>query len=191
MNFAEYPALAARTEKELPTSFLRIEHASLGLITEIGEIGTLVKRIAIYGKSLDSVMDKGEDSGKSYRQLLGEEIGDVLWYLPIITSELDANYVFEDVRLTARTGLPLTNLTRRLSIAAGRVADYVESEAMHMLQDVNLVDEVCAILHYLVDLAGLAGLDIVQLAADNIAKLRKRYPEAYSDLAAEERADKA
>jgi hypothetical protein len=199
MNFAEYPALAARTEKLLPTDFLRLEHAALGVLTETGEIGTIVKRIAIYGKSLDSIMDKGEDKGKTYRQLIGEEIGDVLWYLPIIgsvqgnqeafthtTLQLDAAYGFDTPLLPA-----LTSIVRRLQIHSGRLASYVESMYCDMPPLIDPTIEARSIVRHLVDLAYLAGLDIVQLAADNIAKLQLRYPEKYTDLAAEARADKA
>lgn len=187
MNFAEYPFLAARTEKQLPSTFLRLEHASLGVTTEVGEIATVIKRIAIYGKTLD---DLEKDGKTTLRNHIAEEIGDVLWYLPIITSEFDANFVFEDARLTTNSGLPLTSLSRRLTVSAGRIADYVECMFLEQPSTVNPIDEVRAILRYLTELSQRIGMDIVSIAAANIAKLQERFPEAYSDVAAEARADK-
>jgi NTP pyrophosphatase (non-canonical NTP hydrolase) len=199
MNFAEYPALAARTEKPLPTVFARMEHAALGVATETGEIATIIKRICIYGKTLDSVVEKGPDAGKTFRQLIAEESGDVLWYLPIITREFDPEgETFGRVpaapaaEITRRDTLnmALASVSRRLTIAAGRIAQRIEDEFGLEPSVVDLIHEVRAILAALVDLAYLIGVDLIDVARDNIAKLRERFPDAYSDEAAEARLDK-
>lgn len=192
MNFAQYPIFAARTEKLLPTTFERLEHAALGIFTETGEIGTPIKRIAIYGKTLDDVIEKGEDKGKTLRQLIAEEIGDTLWYLAIIDNVYNFE-MFADSNLAPGVNEPtvaaLASATRRLSMLSGRIGDFVE--LFH-------TDQACAALYMhaksllreLIYLAYLTGSDPVQIAADNIAKLQLRYPEKYTDLAAEARADK-
>jgi NTP pyrophosphatase (non-canonical NTP hydrolase) len=202
MNFAQYPALAARTEKELPTRLDRLEHAALGLVTETGEIATIVKRIKIYGKSLDSLVEKGPDAGKSFRALIAEEMGDVLWYLPIVTREFGvSDEVFGTMDsaefLEPQEGLPaialdkaLASVSRRLSIAAATVANFVEDEFIAQQTQVDLGLAVGTITTSLANLAWLIGADLRQVAADNIAKLKLRYPEKYSDVAAEARADK-
>ena len=198
MNFTDYPALAARTEKPLPTVFERIEHAALGVATETGEIATIIKRIRIYGKTLDSIVEKGPDAGKSFRKLIAEEMGDVLWYLPIITREFDPEgEAFSRVPMAPSVDISpaylndhLASVSRRLTIAAGNISQRVEDELTGDPSDVDLIFEVRQILIALVDLAHLIGAELLDIARDNIAKLQARYPEAYSDVAAEARADK-
>lgn len=195
MNFAQYPALAARTEKLLPTPFLRLEHASLGVSTEIGEIATVIKRIAIYGKSLD---DFEKDNKTTLRDHLKEEIGDVLWYLPIIGDVFGNQEAFTHTTLSldTRYGMDfpqtaaLTSIARRLQVSSGRLAKHVEAEFEGKVSLADPTDEARIITRNLVDLAFLIGADIEEIAAANIAKLSARYPEKYSDVAAEARADK-
>jgi NTP pyrophosphatase (non-canonical NTP hydrolase) len=196
MNFVQYPALAARTEKALPTVFARMEHAALGVATETGEIATIIKRICIYGKSLD---DLNKDGKTTLRDHLKEESGDVLWYLPIITREFDPEGEAFGRVPTSLTGNPptgdrlkghLASVSRRLTIAAGRISQRVEDELVGEPSDVDLIFEVRQILIALVDLSHLIGAELIDIARDNIAKLQERYPEAYSDVAAEARADK-
>lgn len=194
ITFAQYPELAARTEKQLPTVFERMEHAALGVATETGEIATVIKRIAIYGKSLD---DLNKDGKTTLRKNLAEEMGDVLWYLPIITSEFDPEGEAWSRIPAPEPLLPgndvtyaLKSISRGLTIAAGRISQCVEDELVGEPSDVDLIHEVRIILAALVDLAHLIGTDLLTIASDNIAKLQERYPEAYSDVAAEARADK-
>lgn len=80
----EYVQLAIRTESrpneemQLRVSeqtILRVLHGSMGLVTEAGELMDSLKRLIYYGKSLDTVN-------------LIEELGDILWYVAIITDQL-------------------------------------------------------------------------------------------------------
>lgn len=112
MNFTEYQQAAARTEKQLATPVERLVHHALGLSTEVGEINTEIKRVAIYEKPLT----------KEIIDHIAEEIGDVLWYL---------------------------------SGAASAI-----------------------------------GKDLGVIAAQNIEKLRTRFPDKFTTTAAEARADK-
>jgi len=59
----------------------RLLHGVIGAAGETGELLDAVKRSLFYGKPLDRVN-------------LREEIGDTLWYLALICSELD--YSFEE-----------------------------------------------------------------------------------------------
>jgi NTP pyrophosphatase (non-canonical NTP hydrolase) len=196
MNFAEYPALAARTEKQLPTIFARLEHAALGIGTEVGEIATPIKRIAIYDKQLTDL----EKNGKTLLQNLAEEIGDVLWYLAIIDN-VGPRDIFQAASLRPNRALAddlqvsaLKSTSRRLQVFAGAISMQVEDLYVGLYVGDDPTDSVSAdargLLQELVNLAYLLGLDIVQIAADNIAKLRERFPDAYSNEAAEARADK-
>lgn len=189
MNFAQYPALAARTEKELPTAFARLEHAALGVFTETGEIGTPIKRIAIYGKSLN---DFEKDGITTLRQSIAEEIGDTFWYLAIIDNVYGFD-IFSVADLSPGVNEPTTaqmaSASRRLSMLSGRISEFVE--LFHTDPPQALIGmHAQTLLRELIYLAYLSGNDPVQIAADNIAKLQERYPEKYSDVAAEARADK-
>lgn len=70
ITFAQYVALAQRTEKPLPLEG-RLQHGMLGVVTEAGELGDTVKKTVIYGKPLDV-------------SNMQEEIGDLLWYVAVL-----------------------------------------------------------------------------------------------------------
>ncbi len=84
MHPSEYQKLASRTEgdyverqkriSELTT--LRLTHATMGVITEAGELTDAVKKWIFYGKSFDPVNVK-------------EEVGDVLWYLALVCNAMN------------------------------------------------------------------------------------------------------
>ena len=71
MNFIEYAPLALRTVKWLPTADKDLEHAQVGMVTELGELFDAWKKVAIYGKEVDNVNAI-------------EEIGDVFWYVNLL-----------------------------------------------------------------------------------------------------------
>ena len=54
----------------------------------------------------------------------------------------------------------------------------------------NVIEEVGDCLFYLQAIGREMGFDLDDAMRENIAKLRKRYPNGYSDKAANERADK-
>ena len=64
----------------------QLDHAKIGMITELGELGDLIKRAFVYGKPFDPVN-------------LMEEVGDYLWYFVLFCdvrgvrmATLDAEY---------------------------------------------------------------------------------------------------
>lgn len=88
MDFDEYQALALKTEKtpsyirdEFSLGHIekqaleRLNHAMLGLCTEVGEAQDALKKALIYGRKLDEVN-------------LIEEAGDILWYLALFADAL-------------------------------------------------------------------------------------------------------
>ncbi|OUR97190.1 hypothetical protein A9Q84_12755 [Halobacteriovorax marinus] len=104
MNPSEYVKLAIKTEstnfaamdERLSDNGLkRLLHAGIGLSTESGEFLDALKKHIFYGKELDRVN-------------LAEEMGDLFWYLAIVSDELGVN--MEDVmernisKLKARYG---------------------------------------------------------------------------------------
>lgn len=187
MNFSDYQALALRTEAPLPTKQARLEHALLGLITEGGEFSTPVKRIAIYGKSLDS-LDK---DGIALRLHAAEEIGDALWYVAIASDALGRDLFASHDMLTALPGdddgpPTLLQTSMALASATGTLVDVVmldeaDEHAFELLEGIMCILNCAAIL---------ISVPFEQIAADNIAKLQLRYPDKFTAEAAEARADK-
>lgn len=55
---------------------IRLTHASLGMLTEAGEFGNVVKKALFYGKPIDRVN-------------AAEELGDQLWYIAIACQALE------------------------------------------------------------------------------------------------------
>jgi len=78
MTFTQYLLNALRTAKWNPHQ-RPIEYCALGLVGEAGEIANKVKKIS---RDHDGILtDEMRDS-------LAGEIGDVLWYLTILSDEL-------------------------------------------------------------------------------------------------------
>lgn len=102
MDWKEYQRLAARTEAHPeeprrriasevphltveigatraslnPHRLIRLYHALVGLVDEVGEIAKALKKTVFYGAPLDRIN-------------LGEEAGDTLWYLALLLNALD------------------------------------------------------------------------------------------------------
>jgi len=180
LQLSQYQAAALRTEKSLPTQQERLEHALLGLITEVGEITTEVKRMEIYGKSLDDAR----------RAHIAEEIGDVLWYLAIASDALGLN-IFETHN--ANFEMPpasFKNCSFALAAVIGNLVDVAmraergedDSAELQILLGTALTILDCA--------SRMVGISLDTIAVSNIDKLRERFPDAYSNEAAEARADK-
>lgn len=81
-TFTEYEQAALRTapthaaEHELQARNHDLLHASMGLVTEAAEIVDVLKKNHAYGKDIDRVN-------------LIEELGDLLWYVPLMCRALD------------------------------------------------------------------------------------------------------
>lgn len=58
---------------------IRLLHAAIGLCTETGEIQDQLKKAVFYGKPLDKVN-------------LAEELGDVFWYMAIMSDALGVSF---------------------------------------------------------------------------------------------------
>lgn len=182
MNFQDYRPLALRTAKMFPTQRENLRHAVLGLTTETGELATEVKRMAVYGKPLT----------EDVRQNMIEEIGDVQWYVPLGMRALNLDALPEmplSMVEELREIVTLPDMTVALSAMAGGLA------ALYMAPDdeIDNVDAGC-LFTGIIALADKIALT-VNTTGDvtremNIGKLQVRFPQAYSDSAAEARADK-
>lgn len=188
MNLMEYVPLAVRTEKVLP-KIDRVIHGCMGLITEIGEVTTELKRMAIYGKPLDNDRKKH----------ILEEVGDVMWYVAIILDAVEADLPY--VHLAPKMEMPTGSegkyeaLALMLGVHCGRICQTTQQWVMEESIDGYDMPSFMASLTMLINgmyvLSLFCDSTVEQAMADNIAKLRIRFPDAYSNEAAEARADKA
>lgn len=191
MNFQEYRPLALRTCKMLGDPMRDLKHAAMGLMTEGGELMSEFKRVEIYEKVFDNDM----------RAHAIEELGDFQWYIPVAlmaagvdpdTAAIDDDVLkkLDTLTSTAEVGLCMGLVGNVLTITL--IAPNEDTQPRALDDDArNAIAHACALLNYLVDhLAGMLGTTGDEVRRLNIEKLRKRYPERYTDAAAEARADK-
>src|ERR1700690_322616 len=79
MNFTDYQTQSRKTAKYPPIGHPVI-YPTLGLTNEAGEVPGKIKKI---------FRDKGGVIGAAEREALKGELGDVLWYLAQLCTELD------------------------------------------------------------------------------------------------------
>lgn len=86
----------------------------------------------------------------------------------------------------------LIHATLGIAGEAGEIVDAVKKHWVYgkKLDVANLKEEVGDLLFYIQALCQVAKIDMVQCLKENEDKLRKRYPNGYTDAAAIERADK-
>jgi len=177
VNFDQYIPLALRTAKPLDGIYLNLRHAVLGLITEIGEFTSEVKRIEIYDKPMSEEM----------RLHMLEELGDVSWYLAVAIKALGFTVqpipVIDHRQTTlADAAMTLTSRVNEIITAAILRDGAYQSTyfASCVYQMVSVIDGACELLGSTGD----------RVRAENIAKLQKRFPDKFTNEAAEARADK-
>lgn len=79
MNFSDYQKLSRRTAG-YPSIGHPVIYPVLGLVNEAGEVAGKVKKI---------FRDKGGVIGEAEREALKAELGDVLWYIAQVCTELE------------------------------------------------------------------------------------------------------
>ena len=89
-------------------------------------------------------------------------------------------------------GYDLTHAALGLTGEAGEFADAIKRYVVYTkpLDKVNCIEEIGDILWYCALAAESLGVTLSEIAQVNIDKLKLRYPEKYSDLFAQRRADK-
>jgi len=78
MNFTEYQTKSRKTAR-YPAIGHAVIYPTLGLVNEAGEVAGKVKKV---------FRDKGGVIGETEREALKSELGDVLWYLAQVCTEL-------------------------------------------------------------------------------------------------------
>jgi NTP pyrophosphatase (non-canonical NTP hydrolase) len=97
MNFSEYQT-RSRTTARYPVIGHAVIYPTLGLTNEAGEVAGKIKKI---------FRDQDGRIGEAERQALKGELGDVLWYLAQVCTELELS-------LDEVAGANLEKLTSRL-----------------------------------------------------------------------------
>jgi hypothetical protein len=196
MTIAHYHDNALRTAKMLPTLLANLQHAALGMMTEPGEYATELKRHAIYGKPLTEDMVKH----------MSEELGDSVWYIPLMLHHVGRrlDQVVNDHILSDEWAADIRGTDITLAFATMQLAHATGSYALTLIEleealrtdpdalpDAGRIEDVAQ--RYVVAVAVICvhlGLSVRQVLQENIDKLRLRFPDAYTDHAAEARADK-
>jgi hypothetical protein len=145
-----------------------------------------VKRIEIYAKPMSEEM----------RQHMIEELGDFCWYIPVMLRSRGAGNVLRKLDIDKVD--ELNNLKSLgdyalmlFATAAIPVIGTIEHLNGNQLPEASDVSDMAEVQAELIDrMAELLGTTGDQVRAQNIAKLRQRFPDAYTDAAAEARADK-
>ncbi|WP_026486821.1 nucleoside triphosphate pyrophosphohydrolase family protein [Caldanaerobius polysaccharolyticus] len=75
MTLNDYQVMAMRTKPEYKDFEEQIDNACLGLVGEVGEVVDVVKKWLYQGHQLD-------------RRKVGEELGDILWYIALMADAL-------------------------------------------------------------------------------------------------------
>jgi NTP pyrophosphatase (non-canonical NTP hydrolase) len=79
MNFDDYQARSRKTAK-YPVIDHPVIYPTLGLVNEAGEVAGKIKKV---------FRDKEGEISEETREALGAELGDVLWYLAQVATELN------------------------------------------------------------------------------------------------------
>lgn len=192
MNITQYMPLAIRTEKPLPPN-QRLLHGCMGLITECGEVVTELKRMEIYEKPLD----------QERKDHICEELGDMMWYMAILWDVLGVDHQCFDSLQKPLIHDSSKNLWALSALLFGAVigpichtvadiqAGVYKSENEHYKPMNDIGRCLSALFHGIEQVAHRCGSTTEQIMDANIEKLRLRFPDAYSNEAAEARADKA
>jgi len=178
----EYQGLAARTCPTLEGSEgVNERHMNLGVITEIGEALDIFKKYMAYNKPMDLVN-------------LGEELADITWYIvnkcrfEDLSLDEDFDQVLEETKELIETRMfSVDDLAKELkaeAILTLILATYCAP--VNTLFNAPIIQ-----LGMLYHVAALFDLDFFQCLTNNIDKLKVRYPERFTDEAAQNRDLKA
>ncbi len=163
MNLKTYSSLASRTESEYDSggfSHIRFLHAITGMVTEAAEL-------------------MQADAAGDEKNVL-EEAGDYMWYINILFAVFEKELEYKEDDDFELVGYPFTNnivvLTADITDALKRAVFY--KAAIHLDQIFKKVNN---IIFLLIKTLCDHGFSLAEALDSNIAKLKVRYPNGYSD----------
>lgn len=163
MKFIDYSPLALRTAKPLPHA-QQVQHALLGLVTEVGELADCIKKHVVYGKELDKTN-------------LMEECSDVFWYLNLYMHEKRLSSTLVDWAMVGEAPKSWDLVKAALFLTAAVSALVVEEVQKSMTDD----EVVGSVVGCLLDILSASGFTLSDALTRNIDKLALRYGDKYSD----------
>lgn len=166
----EYSRFVASRLKPLNTQEARINHAILGLITEVGELASSWKRYAIYDQPLDDIN-------------IREELGDFRFYIQALMNEKDYP-VYNDL---FRFHPDFTNFSIFNAVVA--ISEVIVEEGSDLKIPKNLT-KIYGLIAVFLNLCNYFEVTEEEVMNENMLKLRLRYPDSYSDALALARIDK-
>ena len=179
MNLTTYISEALRTAKPLATKDALI-HGALGLLTESAE----------YAETIVCHWDAGLHAGGT----VIEELGDGAWFAVYTANAAGVSLANDTVLSYNAPARPLTHAITalRYNVAAGKVGTRIKAFVVYNkpIDADALRSELSDVVRALIDCCKANRVVFGDVLAQNIAKLKLRYPDAYSDAAAITRADK-
>lgn len=184
MNITEYQIATRRTAKAGMSFESRLKHAALGCASDMGEVASLLKARLVYSKMIEP-------------SDLIKELGDVTWFIAYACDQFNITmsevafhpeYDFrfmsyhnrdKDVIYWAMMGLK----------AAGDFSDLIANGCQAFTHRTIALNHLAKLYICVCQVADKFRIGISEVFDKNIEKLRKRYPDGYSDGAAIVRAD--
>lgn len=187
-NLNEYRKLAKRTCPDLGNMEINMFHMNTGIVTEIGEAIDPIKKHIAYKKPLDVVN-------------IGEEIGDCAWYIAnranfLITEEKvevemssiwnedNWNKLVENWNETFNFEELKTLSEEQKLIAVSNILNVVTQDSPDLEASFHPTYTGIVVMVILDRASSLLDLDFREILYTNIEKLRKRYPEKFTEEAA-------
>jgi hypothetical protein len=179
MIFQEYAPLARVTLKVLPLH-QHVIHMALGVVGELGELIDATKKVAIYGKEWDKTN-------------LTEEVGDVAWYIAnycddmqvhpgILQTAFDSGFIdgFKQ-RDKISSALDIGGNLLVLALAANAACLQLTTAKPG---EADAVQAVAGLANILGVFCSMVDVDISEALEKNIAKLKARYGDKFSEHSA-------
>lgn len=116
-----------------------------------------------------------------------EEIGDLLWYISAVVRAENIK-----IEIQNEESLSIFPIVTRIQILAGNLVDIVKKGIFYNKKpDMNFIHEQIKILIHLINkICSYYDWDIEEVMAENIKKLKKRYPRQFTSYYSEARLDK-
>lgn len=180
MDITSYQSKARRTAKPM-TQDEGLIHAALGCGSDMGEVATIIKAKYAYNKPIE-------------RLGLCKEIGDVCWFIGHACDHLKLSMVniswatCTDYRYMASQNMNAKDEYWAM-MGLKAAGDFANMVASRIYIEAIAVECLSKLYSCICQIAFMNGIEMGEVFDTNIDKLWKRYPEAYSDLAAITRAD--
>lgn len=182
MMYKEYVENTRRTWKKSEDKMVNVNHAILGLIDESGELAKAYKSNLAYGTDLDKVN-------------VQEELGDLCYFTARLLDELqfgEQDKLFANINKIVGNPLPkkveATELDVVFAISVRTANVFVSITTNDGTLIVKAVED---LMYAIKTMTELLNVKLSSILEANIAKLKERYPDNFTEEAAVDRDLKA